>query len=214
MAKFTLDHKFVEKLQPPSKYAKLYFDDHKDAPKGFALKVSVAGSKTWVLNYYVKGREKRLQLEKGFPAWGPKRARIEASNLKTRIIAGEDVLEERRKKAKAKEQARQAKMDRAHLTLGALCLAYVEQLERDGKSSAQAVDNCLRKNVELAFPKLWNTPAEDLDVDHFLDIVAALTDDGKKREAAKLRSYLRAAYTCAIAPVPMPRQREKCGSSN
>ena len=66
------------------------------------------------------------------------------------------------------------------------------------KASARAVETCFAKNVEIAYPELWNTPAEFLEVEDFLEIVAALTDAGKMRQAAKLRSYLRAAYTVAV----------------
>ncbi len=198
MAKYNLHHNFIKRIEPPEKYAAIYFDNHKDAPKGFALKVSPAGRKTWILCYYKKGKEKRLTLDKGFPAWGPKKARIEASKIKTSIIAGADPLADKAAQKQAELEAEAVKNARAELTLGTLALAYVEQLKRDGKSSAKAVENCFRRNVELAWPRLWKTPAEDLDVDDFLEIVAALTDARKTREAAKLRSYLRAAYTVAV----------------
>jgi len=189
---------YIPEIPAPEKHAALYFDAHKDAPTGFVLKVSPAGRKTWLLCYYIKGREKRVTLDKGHPAWGPKRARIEASKLKTMIISGADILAEREAKKAAEREAEAAKLAKAHLTLGKLCEAYVEQLRRDGKTSARAVDNSLRKNIELAFPKHWATPAADIEVDDALEIVATLHDAGKLREAAKLRSYLRAAYTVAV----------------
>ncbi len=198
MPKYTLSATFVKNVTLPIKHAVLYFDDHKDAPKGFALKVSSAGRKNWVLRYYVQGKTRRVTLKQGFPAWGPKKARIEASKLKTRIISGEDILAEREAANQGALDAANAETAKAGLTLGKLATAYVEQLRHDGKSSARAVETCFSKNVEKAFPKLWATPAENLDVEDFLEIVAALTDAGKKRQAAKLRAYLRAAYTVAV----------------
>jgi len=197
MAKYLLDDKFVRNAQPGDK-TQFYFDNHSKAPKGFALRVTPTGNKAWILNYYVKGRERRMTLEKGYPAWGPAKARSEANTIKTAINSGADPLAEKRAAAEAEKAKKAARQARANLTLGSLCDAYVEQLKRDGKSSAQAVNNCFIRNIEVAWPKLWNTPAEDLDVDDFLEIVAALTDAGKMREAAKLRSYLRAAYTVAV----------------
>jgi len=192
MAKYTLTDGFIKKIKPESlKSTRIYFDDHKDAPRGFGIRVTPAGSKSWVLNYYVSGREHRLTLKKPYPAWGPKIAREKATAIKVGIGSGDHPLAD-------KKAAKQAQIDKAELTLGTLCAAYVEQLRRDGKSSARAVETCLQRNIEKAFPDYWNTPADDVDLDNFLNIVATLTDAGKKRQAAKLRSYLRAAYSAAI----------------
>lgn len=206
MAKYLLLDRTIRKGDPenvlniktirPEKKTRIYFDAHGNAPKGFGLRVTPTGNKAWILNYYVKGRERRMTLDKGYPAWGPLKARTEASKLKTRIISGEDILGEREARRKAEREAELRKRARKELTLGNLCNAYVEQL--GDKPSARAVENSLKKNIEMAFPKLWNSPADDLDVDDFLEIVAALADEKKLREAAKLRSYLRAAYTSAI----------------
>ena len=185
----------IKTIEPGSN-TRIYFDNHSNAPKGFALRVTPTGNKAWILNYYVQGRERRLTLDRGYPTWGPTKARTEATKLKVRINAGEDILSERAARKAAEQEAAHRKLARKELTLGALCDAYVEQLGE--KPSARAVENSLKKNVENAFPNHWKTPAEDLDVDDFLEIVATLADEGKLREAAKLRSYLRAAYTSAI----------------
>ncbi len=194
------DSLYLPDIPAPTKNTVVYFDCHKDAPKGFALRVTPAGSKAWILNYYIKGRERRLTLDKSYPAWGPKKARIEASKIKTAINSGtSDPLAEKAELNLAEIAAKAAKSAKSEHTLGKLLEAYVEQLKRKGKASARAVDNCVKKNVELAFPKLWNKPAEDIDLDDCVDIVAGLADQDKMREAAKLRSYLRAAYTAAIS---------------
>lgn len=183
----------------PEKNTRIYFDDHKDAPKGFGLRVTPAGSKAWILNYYIKGKEKRLTLDKGYPAWGPKKARIEADSIKTAIRSGKsDPLAEKAAAKLAAIEAQNAKLAKSEHTLGGLLNAYIEQLQRKGKSSARSVETCVLKNVKLAFPKLWDKPAEDIDLDDCLDIVAAVADQDKMREAAKLRSYIRAAFTAAI----------------
>jgi integrase len=57
-----------------------------------------------------------------------------------------------------------------------------------------------------------------VDTDDLLQVVARLVHDGKMREAAKLRSYLRAAYAAAIAarhdPAALPKLRELRLSAN
>jgi len=198
MAKYTLTVHFINSITPPERNAALYYDDHKDAPKGFALKVSPAGRKNWILRYYVNGKAKRITLDKGYPTWGPKKARIEASNLKTRIISGEDILAEREAEKLAALEEAKAETVKAKLTLGALLLAYIEQLKHDGKYSARAVENSLRKNVERAFPAKWKAPADNLVMSDFKEIVGKLTKADLHREAAKVRAYLRAAYVAGI----------------
>ena len=46
--------------------------------------------------------------------------------------------------------------------------------------------------------KRWSLPAADVTPEHVLDMLRKLIEAGKGRTANKLRSYLRAAYQCAI----------------
>lgn len=94
--------------------------------------------------------------------------------------------------ADAAEQARQ------RATLGALVQAYVDQLRRDGKASARAVELAATRHLKDAWPVLWATPADDVTTDDLLAVVARLTDAEKLREASKLRSYLRASYAAGM----------------
>ena len=82
-------------------------------------------------------------------------------------------------------------------TLGALCMAYVAQLRRRGRTSAGKVENALERHVRNAWPALWNRPAADVTTTEFVEVLATLTQEGKLREAAKVRAYLRAAYAAA-----------------
>jgi integrase len=73
----------------------LVFDDHRDAPRGFALRVTSAGGKAFVLRYTINGRQ-RLKTIGDWPAWGLEQARIEARRLLQQIQSGSDPLEEKR----------------------------------------------------------------------------------------------------------------------
>jgi integrase len=187
----------IKTLPIPEKNPVYYSDKHPEAGRGLILKVDRTESKIWALTFYDKGKQYRLALGP-WPKMGPAAARIAAGNIRDDVRAGNNPIVDRQSKKQADIDAEAVRLTKTELTLGALCNAYVQQLRRDGKSSARAVETCFQKNVEDAFPKLWNTPAEYLDVDDFLEIVATLTDAGKMRQAAKLRSYLRAAYTVAV----------------
>lgn len=93
---------------------------------------------------------------------------------------------------KAAEAERQAK------TLEALLQTYVSFLAAQGRQAAREVQNLVRLNVVKRFPKTAAKPAFEVISDDVLDILRALIEAGKGRSANKLRSYLRAAYQCAI----------------
>lgn len=138
--------------------------------------------------------------------WTLAEAREEARKYANRYQSGDrDLLavlaDEQREAARAREaraKAEDADKAKKAATLGALLSAYVRQLQRDGKASAPEVARAIDRNIAKPFPKLWDTPAEDVEADDFLDVVARATNAGKLTEARKLRAYLGAAYRSAI----------------
>ena len=193
-------HAYIKELPIPERGVVFYNDKHVDAPKGLLLKVAATGTKSWVLRYKVDGQPRRYTLGH-YPDWKPTRARKEGEKLRRRIWsegAAADPIAIREAEELAQREALEAEEQKTEHTLGKLLEAYAEHLRLKGKASARAVDNSLKKNVKTAFPKLWRKPAADIDLDDCFEIVARLVDAGKLREAGKLRSYLRAAYTAAI----------------
>lgn len=89
-------------------------------------------------------------------------------------------------------------------TFGDLLQAYAASLKILGKSSARAVENALRRHVERRFPLVWAAPAKDVSVDQLVEIVHAIVVAGKVTEARKVRSYLRAACSAAVAARQSP----------
>lgn len=138
--------------------------------------------------------------------WTLAEAREEARKYALRYQSGErDLLavlaDEQREAATAREaraKAEDADNARKAATLGALLDAYVRQLQRNGKASAPEVARAIERNVAKPFPKLWAMPADDVQTEDLLNVVARVTDAGKLTEARKLRAYLGAAYRAAI----------------
>jgi hypothetical protein len=112
------------------------------------------------------------------------------------VLAAEERERERQRAADAFANA--ADQAKQSATLGALLAAYVGQLQRDGKASAASVDQALQRHVAKAWPALWGRPAAEVDMDELLPVIGRLADADKLREAAKVRSYIRAAYAAAI----------------
>lgn len=76
--------------------------------------------------------------------------------------------------------------------------AYVGYLERAGKQAAGDVRRIFSCHVYEAAPFLPERKAADIPVDEFVSLLGKLTEARKGRTAAKLRSYLRAAYSLAL----------------
>ena len=81
----------VRALPPPAKGERIFYDD---AVRGFGVRVTAAGARSFLLNYRTRlGRERRYTIG-AFPAWKTGAARTEAAELKRRIGQGGDPLGE------------------------------------------------------------------------------------------------------------------------
>ncbi len=98
----------------------------------------------------------------------------------------------------AEEKARRAVESAQRSSLRQLLEAYVAHLERSGKQCARDVNSIFAAHVFRAAPEVASRKAAEVSIDDFVRVIGTLTETGKGRTAAKLRSYLRAAYSLAI----------------
>ena len=87
----------IAKAEPPTKGQRFIFDDHRDAPRGFGLRITAAGGKAFILKYRIDGRERRKTIG-DWPSWSLEAARAEARELVQGIAKGADPLEEKRRR--------------------------------------------------------------------------------------------------------------------
>ncbi|MEM7173206.1 MAG: site-specific integrase [Pseudomonadota bacterium] len=83
-----LNDRLVRSLAPPAKGNRITYDADL---KGFGLRVTAAGARAFVLNYRIKGRERRMTIG-SYPDWTVLAARREAESLKRLVDRGDDPL--------------------------------------------------------------------------------------------------------------------------
>jgi len=102
---------------------------------------------------------------------------------------------EKRKSFIAQKAVEAEKTER---TLQKLLDAYVAHLKTQERRSHVDADQIFKRHVSEAWPGVAEAPAVDLTPEQVLDMLRRLIEAGKGRTANKLRSYMRAAYQCAL----------------
>jgi len=171
---------YIKKLEAPAKGHRLIFDNHPDAPRGFGLRVTAAGSKAFVLRYKSGGRDRLLTIgEYGKNAWRLAAARAEAGDYRLEVNRGRDIIEERRRAA-----AEQTLADVAE----DWCIRHADKLKR-GDQARWVLD----KHV---LPVLGD---RRLSTIRRADIIEAVQDIAAKSPRAAALALLRIKQVFAFA---------------
>lgn len=127
-------------------------------------------------------------------------AREKAGELVRLAGAGNNVrvfLQERdAAKAAAAEAALAATRNASRGSLAAMFRVYVGTLQ--GRESHYDAQSIFKLHVSGPFPKLAARPAAQIKAEELRDVLARLIGAGKGRTAAKLRAFLRAAFSMAM----------------
>ena len=92
-----INETFVRKAAAPALGQKVHYDGEH---LGFGLRVTKAGTKSFILNYHLNKRERRFTIGQS-PAWSAAAAREKANALRRLIDQGIDPLEERNERREA-----------------------------------------------------------------------------------------------------------------
>jgi integrase len=106
--------------------------------------------------------------------------------------------EAKRIERKQYQAAKEAATVRAAHALADLLDDYVKHQATQGRISGREAKNIFDLHVIAAWPALAQTPASEITQDQVIDMLRRLTEQGKGRTSNKLRTYLRAAFQCAI----------------
>lgn len=95
-------------------------------------------------------------------------------------------------------EAKAIEQTKAERSLDRLLDDYVAYLAAQGRRSAREARGIFDLHASRAWPTVVAMPASEVNQDQILDMLRMLVQAGKGRTANKLRTYLRAAYQCAI----------------
>ncbi len=169
----------IAKAETPSEGKRLLFDDHRDAPRGFGLRISAAGSKVFVLRYTVEGRQ-RIKTIGDWPAWGLEQARIEARRLLQQIQSGSDPLEVKSKR-------------RTEPTIKALAGEWLDR-HASGLKSEKAIRSLIEGDLVRA---LGLKKVSDVRRRHVIEVIEAKAETAP-RQAGHLLVYSRKMLDYAV----------------
>jgi len=162
----------IAKAELPEKGQRFIFDDHRDAPRGFGLRITKAGGKAFILKYSIDGRERRKTLG-DWPTWSLEAARAEAQDLTRAINKGTDPLEAKRRR-------------KGEPTVSELAAEWLD-LHADGLKSEQGIRALIGGDLVKAIGNMKVTDVRRRDVIEAIEAKAIKTP----RQAAIMLAYSR-----------------------
>jgi len=172
-----LADKIIRDLRPPASGNRRTYDTE---ITGFGVRVTAAGARSFILNYYVAGRERRLTIG-AYPAWSVAAARDEAKRLRREVDSGKDPLGER-------------EAVRAAPTVNELCDRYLAE-HAVKKRSAAGDRAMIEKSIR---PRLGNRKVAAIT---FADVDALhreVTGRGSPYAANRLAALLSKMFALSI----------------
>jgi integrase len=171
--------RFVQSLKPKVARFEVYEGG------GFAIRVSPAGSKTWIWFYRFVGRHRRLTLGE-YPAMGLADARVKLADARKSLEHGIDPGE---------AEVQQNKAERAAETVAELAEAYLEKWARPRKRSHAEDERILRKDVI----RTWGRrKAKDISRRDVLALLDVIIDRGSPIAANRTLAVVRRMFGWAL----------------
>jgi integrase len=155
-------------------FAEAVVEDGK-VPRGFGIRVTAAGVRSFVMNYSIARRERRYTIGR-WPDWSVLRAVKEARDLRQRIDRGENPLDGRRKQDGA-----------TTATLKAICEEYIKG---DGKSlrTAEWREQVLKR---LVYPELGAKRIGDIKRSDIVRLLDKIEDENGATMAERTLAVVR-----------------------
>ena len=170
-----LNEKTLDALEPPAKGRRLVFDDHRDAPRGFGVRVMPSGKTVFILRYQQAGKDRLMSIgERG--TWTLAAARKQAQEYRREIDGGTDLLEQRR-------------VERAEPTVAEVAEQYMER-KTDKLRSASDVRSAFRRHIVPALGRKKLAEVRRRDVIELVERIA----DTHPRQAGIVLQYVKGMF--------------------
>ncbi|EKS28162.1 tyrosine-type recombinase/integrase [Afipia felis] len=179
-----LTDSIVKDLPSPDKGNRVTYDGGEKAVRGFGVRVTAAGARSFILNYRTRtGRERRFTIGQ-YPTWKTTAARQEAEELRRRIDRGEDPMAE-------KEADRDAK------TVADMTKKFLEEhSERKNRESTTALyEGMIDKWI---LPKFKHRKVSEVTFSDIDDLHHSITRDGGPYAANRALAVLSKMFNLAI----------------
>src|SRR5271155_851492 len=146
-----LSDALVRSLPAPKKGYKKTYDAGPDRMRGFGVRVTASGARSFILNYTVAGIERTMTIG-AYPAWKVATARKEAERLRQEIDRGNDPLGQ-------KQSEREAP------TMNDLCDRYLAEHAAKKRDEGKGDESMIRRVVrpELGRRKVTSISFADVD---------------------------------------------------
>jgi integrase len=181
-----LSEETIKLLRPPAKGNSItYFAGSTiqgaKAPRGFGVRVTAGGTRAFVLNYRLRGREHRYTIG-AWPDWSALKAVREARSLRQRVDRGENPLEDRAPTPTAKTIS---------AVLDDFISRYVHNKDRPLRSAAH-IESALNRLVK---PRIGKLGVYELRRSHIAEMLDRIEDEAGPVMADRTRAYLRKALS-------------------
>ena len=172
------DALFLKEIKP-EKHQRVIFDRHRDAPKGFGLRVTPGGRIVFILRYLTEsGRDRRMDIG-DYGTWSLAAARDRAEDLRREVDSGVDLLEKRRRE-KGEPTVSEAVDD--------FCKKRTDKL-----ASGRAIRATLENHL---VPELGRMKLRDVRRRDVIPVIENLAET-KHRQAALLLTYTKQLFAWA-----------------
>ena len=150
------------------------------APRGFGVRVTAAGVKSFVLNYRLKGREYRYTIGR-YPEWSALRAVRQARELRQRIDRGENPLDDRAPAPTVK-------------TVAEVLDDFMSRYARNKDRPLRSADEYESAFSRLVRPAIGNLGIHDVRRSNIVEMLDKIEDKSGPVMADRTLAYLRKAF--------------------
>lgn len=151
------------------------------APRGFGVRVTAAGARAFIINYRLRGKERRFTIG-AWPDWSALKAVREARNLRQRVDRGENPLDDRAPPPAVRSVSN---------ILDEFITRYVRNKERPLRS-ADAIESAFNRLVK---PRLGKIGVYELRRSHIAEMLDWVEDKAGPVMADRCRAYIRKALS-------------------